>query len=240
MKKKRVIYSVLLVVLIGFVFFIYNSFNGNPLSKYLAQRELNTYLKETYPDQAFHISDGFYNFKFGEYSFDARQIGTDEAGTEYEFTLRGFLKPTVFWDGIYYSNLDEPLMEKLQNEAANEITELLADKLDVIANVSVQIEVLQGTYDQDVRWSKDLKIEKPLRLHMFLDSTNATREDVLIAAEIIQATLNEANYDYDHVTINGNIMDKKVTEKDDFGYVKYVVSFHKDTHLKLKDVRVEK
>lgn len=237
MKRRKVIFSILLIILIGFVLFVYNAFNGNPFSKYIAKKEVTSYLAEHYPDKDFNVPDGFYNFKFSEYTFDVIEIGK---GDTYEFNVRGFVLPTVVYDGIYYSNLDEPLMEKLGKEAATEMADLLADKLDVIANIDVQIEVLQGTYDKETTWNKDLVIEKPLYIHITLDSTRASREDVLAAADIIQATLNKADYDYDSVTINGNVIDEEAKQYSEFGYVKYVVSFEKDTVLKMKDVREEK
>lgn len=241
MKKRTIIYSILLVLLVGFVLVIYNAFNGNPLSKLLAKRELTHYLTDTYPDKELHVRDGFYNFKFGEYTFEVRQIGAVPPDEEtYEFSLQGFFKPTVIWDGIYYSNLDEPLIEKLEKEASDEITALLAKKVDSIVRIHVRIEILKGTYEQNTDWNKDLTLERPLSMHITLDATNDSEEGVLTTTKTIQRALNDAGYDYESVTINGNGFDHSEGKLDDTGYVKYYLSFEKETKLQLKDVRVEK
>ena len=67
------------------------------------------------------FANNIYNFKIGGYTSWVVQIG-DQQQTEYEFEVTGFFKPTVTHDGIYYGNLDIPLIEKLSDEAAVEIS----------------------------------------------------------------------------------------------------------------------
>ncbi|MDR4889510.1 hypothetical protein RGU12_18620 [Fredinandcohnia sp. QZ13] len=244
MKKRKVMYSILLGLLVLFILFIYNEFNGNPVSKLYSTNTLKHYLEETYPDREFRIEEGFYNFKFKTYDFNVIEIGgtvPNENGPKtYEFNVRGFLKPHVIIDSIYTENLDEPLMEKLSAEAQREITELLKKSVPTVKGMGVSLEVQKGDYDLNTTWSKDMKLEKPISIHIVLDSTQSTKEDVLTDSQVIQKVLNDNNYTYAGVTINGNIIDDSKAEyvKDDTGYVKYYVSFEKDTDIELKDIEV--
>ncbi|MBA4536971.1 hypothetical protein H1Z61_07385 [Bacillus aquiflavi] len=241
MKKKKMIYIVVLFILIGFVFFVYQSFNGNPLSKYMSQQVLKNYLLEQYPDKEFNIREGFYDFKFSEYVFNVVQIGaemkTENEPDQYEFRLRGFLKPKVSYDGIYYENLDTKLMEKLSREAAAEITTLLKENISTIKHVEVYLEILTGKYDKNTVWDKKLKLEKPFDIHIVLDATHASKEEIFNASQAIQKALNSANYHYNSVNINGNMIENDIGMKDELGYVKYALSFNKDTNLQLKDMK---
>ncbi|MEH7237142.1 DUF3139 domain-containing protein [Bacillus sp. JJ1562] len=243
MKKRKVIYSIILGVLILFVLFIYNEFNGNPASKFYATKVLENYLEETYPEREFRIEEGFYNFKFKTYDFNVIEIGgvsAENGPNKHEFNVRGFLKPNVILDSIYTENLDEPLMEKLSAEAQTEITALLKQSVQTVKGMVVALEVQKGHYDSNTTWNKDMELEKPFGMHIVLDSTKSTKEDVLTESQVIQKVLNENNYSYEYVTINGNIIDDSNAEyaKDDNGYVKYYVSFERDTDLVLKDIEV--
>lgn len=241
MKKRKIIYRFIIGLLVLFVFFIYNETNGNPVSKFYSTKVLETYLEEAYPDRNFRIEEGFYNFKFSTYDFDVIEIGHTSGNNgpnKYEFSVRGFIEPYVYIDSIYIENLDQPLMEKLSEEAQKEITELLKQQVPMVKGIGVSIEVQKGHYDASTNWNKNMKLEKPMSMHIVLDSTQSTKEDVLNETKLIQAVLNEHNYMYEDVTINGNTMDDPNVEyvKDDTGYVKYYVTFNKDTILKLKDI----
>ncbi|MBS4196034.1 YfjL-like protein [Lederbergia citri] len=235
MTMKKWIYLILIIILVVPILFFYNAFNGNPTWKYFSNKAVKHYLEVKYPGDEFVIRDAIYNFKVSGYSYTVRKVG-DEHQKDYEFTVTGFWKPTVTYDGIYYDNLDLPLMEKLEKEAAAEITELLKDKVDRIVEMGVQVEVLQGTYSPDTKWSKDLKLEKPMYLYLIADATNMNKEDVLKTVRSIQQTLNSEHYSYLGFSFNGNLFDNEMIQKDDRGYVKYSVLFEKDSNIELNDV----
>lgn len=238
MTRRKWIYTGLLIIVIGFVLVFYNAFNGNPVSKLIAEKNVEKYLSEEYPGRSFNVSKGQYNFKFSEYNFDVIEIGE---GITYNFSVRGLFNPYIS-DGIYFANLDEPLMEKLSLEAARALEKVIAKKSTseaaALLNISVQLEVLKGTYSNDVVWSPDLEVEKPPYIHIIINSTNKSAEDVLTSAIVVQAALDDLQYEYDRTTINGNIVDAVDGSdyKSDYGYVKYYVSFNKDTELTIKDI----
>lgn len=245
MKKKKIILSVILGLLVLFVLYVYNAFNGNPISKFYATKVVKDYLSETYPEREFRIDEGFYNFKFSEYSFNVIEIGNvseqeskEHGPKEYELTVRGFIKPFVNIDSIYTENLDQPLITKLSEEAQNEIQNLLAKEVPSVAGVGVLIEVQKGTYPETTEWNKALKLEKPIDMHIVLDATTASKDDVLKDSRQIQKLLNENGYDYETVNINANVIEDKSGDisKDELGYVKFALSFETDTEIKVKDI----
>lgn len=237
MTLKKWVYLILIIILVGAVLFFYNGFNGNPISKMIAKSTLKNHLESTYPKDEFVIQKDFYNFKDGGYNFYVTKIG-DEDQTEYEFIMTGIFGSTVHSDGIYYANQDEQLIEKLQLEASEEITTLLQDVVPEVLEANPLLEVLKGKYPADTHWSKDFKAEKPMYIHIPVDANEFSKEEMLEASILIQKALNNANYKYDHVTINGNIIDKNIekVKGEDFWFVKYAVGFENDTKLTLKNI----
>jgi len=67
MKKSKIILVFLSIVLVIFIGFIYNSFNGNPINKYIATKKVESYLAMNYPEEEFKIEKVYYNFKLGHY-----------------------------------------------------------------------------------------------------------------------------------------------------------------------------
>ena len=139
-------------------------------------------------------------------------------------------------DGIYEENLNEPLMERLGEEAGKEIKTFLSKSITKLKDVDVHVEVLKGKLKNDAKWEKSLRLERPMEIHILLDAANADRKDVYNTAQKIQRLLNKEGYDYESVTINANIFEGEDIKDEEIGYVKYSTSFEKNTDIKLKDV----
>lgn len=230
MKKK--VYTVLLVLLVGLVLFLYNAFNGNPVSQLVSKTALENYLAATYPEKELRVDDGFYDFKFGgTYEFDVTEIGSDS--NKYEFSVSGFFKPEVIWDGIRNDRLDEKLMDRLSKEAAREITSLLKSEVKNVKSVEVYLEVLKGQLDPDVPWDKTLKLEEgPLEIDVVLDSAQDRKKDFLQHTKKIQSLLNQEGYNYQSADISGN----DFSQDRELGDVKFFTSFGPKAKLTLKDI----
>lgn len=229
-KLKKMFYLFLIVILVVPILFLYNAFNGNPLSKYASKLALKQHLEETYPEEEFTIDGGTYDFKFSEYVFHVKRDHQD-----YTFNVAGFFQPTVTTDGFYQSQLDESLMERLGEEAGKELREVLKD-IQEIMYIDVYVEVITGTYDESVTWRKDLPLEKPMDIFIILDGRNMKKEHLLQVMKQMQTVLNTEGYQYGTVTINANIREL-TSAKDDFGYVKYASSFTKEQTITIKDIK---
>lgn len=239
MSKKKLFYSVLLIILIGFVLFLYNGYNGNPASKLISKKVLENYLEETYPEQVFHVNEGFYDFKFSQYRFTVKEIGSvDEEGNvkEYDFYVKGFFRPSVNWDGIYYENLDEQMGKRLSEQAQKEIVPLVSKEVDHIRLFDIHIEVLKGKFEDEVVWSKELPLDKPMEVFVQLDSTKQTKEDFYKSAKKIKEILDKENYDYGSIVFNGSGFDIDGEKIDEDGYLKYSLSVKKAGEVELKKV----
>lgn len=236
MKKPLLIAA--LVLLIGFVLFLYNGFNGNPLSKFLAENELESYLEETYPNQEFTIDDGFYNFKYGGYEFKVTDVGSAAAegiAKTYDFTVSGFIFPKVHYDEIYIENLDERLARVLNNQFVEEISPMILEKVDSLHYIGTHIEVLKGRYPEGTEWSKDLTFEQPMDIFIQLDSTEQTAKDFLSDSIEIKSILDEQGYNYEKLNFNGIAFDSEVKDEHSY-YLKFSVSALKDGEIKEKNI----
>ena len=57
--------------IVVFLLLMASSVLGDPVSKYIAQKEIERYVEETYPEQQLSVSEVRYNFKFGGYYAEA-------------------------------------------------------------------------------------------------------------------------------------------------------------------------
>lgn len=230
MRKRKWWYILLIIVITLPVLFIANAFNGNPVSKQIAKITLNKYLEEEYPEDVFHVEKPFYNFKDSGYNFEVKQIG-DATQKVHDFTVTGILGTEVTYDSIYYANLDQILIRNLESEANMELQQLIKKEIPEMKEVEVMIEVLKGTYPSDTTWDKDLKLEKPMYIHIILNAEDLTKESVVEKAISIQQLLNENGYEYDRVSINANLNDTPYGS-----YVKYGLGFERDSKIRERDV----
>lgn len=234
---KKIIYITLVVILIGFVLYAYNEFNGNLVSKYFSEHTLKKYLSEKYPEKELRVNEGTYNFKFKEYAYRVVEIGTVDAEkepNEYEFNIRGFIMPKVHWDGIRESMLDQEVMDRLGAEGGTELSKLLKPNVPAVKEVEVHVEVLKGQLDTNASWSKDLPFDRPIQIYILLDANQMNKEEVYQTAQTIQKTLNDEGYTYES-NINANQFGR-TGKAAEHGALKYAVYFERDTKIKLGDV----
>lgn len=228
-KRRKWPYIIGIIVLLVPLLFLYNAYNGNPISKALAKKTLNKYLEKTYPDDEFRIWDGFYNFKFGEYVYEVSIIG-DEAQVKHEFYIGGLFSNEVIYDALHDANLDKILMKKLQKEAERELIVLLKETVPELRRVTVMLEVLKGTYELDTKWDKKMELDQPMHLHMLIHDVSLSKQAFYEAAQFIQTTLNEENYNYEFIEIDGN------TTNEAGDIVRYYVVFNKHDEVKINNI----
>lgn len=239
MKILKPILIIALILLVGFVLFLYNGFNGNPVTKFFSKIAVENYVEETYPNQDFHIEDGFYNFKVSGYEFIVREIGaTDSSGNvkEYNFITEGFIFPKVSSDGIYEANLDRKMATRFNNEINEELSPILEKEVPSVRDIEFYIEVLKGTFPDDVAWSKDLELEKPMHVFVQLDASKQSEEDFLAEVEAFRDVLDTEGYTYESIMFNGNIFEMEDTKDSYTGYLKYSIRVYKGEEIKKKDL----
>jgi hypothetical protein len=70
MKRKilvRILLTVFILLFLTFLFNIYNSLFGNPISAAIAASKIHDYVNQTYSDMDIEVSEASFNFKFDEY-----------------------------------------------------------------------------------------------------------------------------------------------------------------------------
>ncbi|WP_051237033.1 DUF3139 domain-containing protein [Paenibacillus pinihumi] len=238
--RKKMLYSILLGLLVVLVLFLYNAFNGNPMSKWIAHQTLEKYLEQNYPELKLRVHDGYYNFKDSGYTFKAVIIGgkaqEENKPGEFEFSVRGSIQPAVRLDGIYYSRLDRSAMERLSAEAAQEIKNLLLRDIPSLQKVDAHIEVLKGQVAEGEHWIKTMRLAAPLQLNMLLDVKGMSKEELLETVKHMQNLLHTNDYRYESVMINANLMGT-AHGKEEIGAVKYAVRFKPESEIRLEDIR---
>lgn len=238
MSKRKWIYSIIMIFIVGFILFVYNAFNGNPMTKYLSKKTLEHYLTVTYPNKTFRLTDSSYNFKDQEYYFKAVEIGTTSSKgdlTTYDFWVGGFIHPKVNEDGLYEANLDQPLMNRLGKEAGTEVEQVLSSHLNNLRGVDAAVEVTKGKFPEDVKWSKQLPLNQPFGINVYLDSAGQSKQQFLQEATHIQSLLNENGYTYSDVNINGNIYFSSTIKKAQ--RVKFALSFKQNEAIKEQSIQ---
>lgn len=189
MKIKRTISYSLIFVSIIILFLIVNSFVGNPVSKILAERSVEEYVKENYKDMNLELEPPHYNSKFGTYNVTVKStdsedsiftVDTDKFGNikfdDYEYEVANNF--TTFRrlsselnkkaDEIIEGNMDYDFefasFEFIEDDNSNESLEKL--KLDMeldIYNPPMPLEASVCIFTDDVTWEKISKVALHLK-----------------------------------------------------------------------------
>ena len=96
MKKKalKIIALIIAVALIIGICWAANGLNGNPISKWLAKRGANNYLKEHFPNTDYYIEELGFSFKFTGYYAHVRS----KTSMDTQFTLEIDMLGNVYFD----------------------------------------------------------------------------------------------------------------------------------------------
>lgn len=96
MKKKvlKIIALVIAIALIAGLAWTANSLNGNPISKLLAEKAADAYLKEHFPNTDYYLEEVGFSFKFVGYYAHVRS----ETSMDTQFTLHIDMVGNVFFD----------------------------------------------------------------------------------------------------------------------------------------------
>lgn len=200
-KKKKIIFSVILVVLVFGILFIYNAFNGNPVSKAIERKKFQTYIEKTYPGTDFKIDKMYFDFKFANYG---AKVVSDEKG--YEFNI------VRLYDGRIYDEykdmpmlIDYEITKKFRDKIAYDIMNGLKDKLNLSdeearyqenkSSLDVFIDVEQGKYrDKSIEYSNDLDDKFAIGLSIPMQDEKDYKEKLCENMQIIRDFALKQNY----------------------------------------------
>lgn len=192
--KKKIIYSIIALSLIGIVVFAYIQMSGNPIEKNKSKESLEEFLEQTYPDLDYEIKrSADYGWTDGTFRFEV--VTEDSIGTEttYPYDVSAIEPYEILGDTIHVSNIDEEASNKLNQEAERYILELLQEEVPEIEGVSTDVEVYENAATE---WTPQLETPKPILIMTAMDKGELTENQILEQSKAIQEQLNEETIDY--------------------------------------------
>lgn len=176
MKKfnvKKIGLFIILVILVGGLLILYNSANGNPISKYIARNRYEDYLKKEYGERDFKIQEVYYNFKNSNYYC---KVVSEKEGLYFTISL----SKNGEMNDEYKENpnlVDVELSNKFANSVEDRIKDELKGKISFISNekesffVFAHFNILQGKYkDRNTKFSNEM--DDPFAINLELSSMN--------------------------------------------------------------------
>ena len=94
-KRNKIIAGVIAFMLIGLILWFANGFVGNPISKFLANKSVESYIEETYPEMDLKINKATYDFKTGGYNVFVELPESIDIHFSLNISPTGHIK----WDG---------------------------------------------------------------------------------------------------------------------------------------------
>lgn len=222
--KKKIIYSLIAITLVGALVLAYMQMSGNTMEKVKARQSLELFLDENYPDLDYKIKrSAEYGWTDATYKFKVEVDNPVE--TTYSFYVSGIEPYEVFSDTIHESNIDKEASKKLNTEAEAFILPLLKKVVPEVDSISTDVSIYNAL---DEKWTPQLKTPKPFSIMLEIEKADLTKEQRLQQAKDIQKQLNNAAIDY-HITEVG--YSSTVNNEKEVEYI----SFTPEQQLTIKD-----
>lgn len=145
MKKKalKIIALIIAVALIIGICWAANGLNGNPISKWLAKRGANNYLKEHFPNTDYYIEELGFSFKFTGYYAHVRS----KTSMDTQFTLEIDMLGNVYFD-TYESVTGGFVTARRVEQEYRQLTDQIFENPSFIYKSEIQYGTL-GIYPQE-------------------------------------------------------------------------------------------
>ena len=192
MKKKKWLYVIGIIAIVGSILFLYTSFNGNPLSKWKAKQVALDYLNEVYEENEFWYHETNFNFKDSSYlirySYSDLYSGTVEVGNG--------LWPTKVlntYPNHEYYNIDEDL--RISEVASKQLEQLLKANFPIHdLHYSISVPTSSGITSENF----DLTVRTPFKpsIVIMLTMEERTNEEALAIVKSIRDKMNEEHIYY--------------------------------------------
>ena len=198
--KKKIIYLAILILIIGFLLSMYNSFNGNPISKAIAKGKIEKYIKGTYPEKDFKIKNVGYKFKFSNYY---AQVVSEKDGLKFNIDIR---KDNSFYDEYKESpilvdyELSRRFIETIESNTKEDLKGIVEfDSEDGLSKSNnflfAQFDIPQGKYrDRETQYSNTMDDPFAIYINLYPEDSTGYREELLKVTKALKASVNKRNY----------------------------------------------
>lgn len=212
MTKKKWLSLIFIIAIVAFIIYFYISFNGNLITKKLAEKTADDYISSVFPDGSYLIEKGYYNFKDDAYEFPIKRYEDFATSPlKYHLSVQGFWGNHVQNFYLDIDDIDEAIQERFSEQSIATVREALGEPLASSAEIFTFIEVPKGKYASDVQWSKELDDNRSHILTINIDAQGMTEDTFLAQAHYIQKALATATIPYKEVNFFAN---KKETIED--------------------------
>lgn len=200
MKKRKLIYFIILLIILVGLFSVYSLFCGNFIGRADAKNKVNQYLEKYYSDKDFKAYDIFYDFKFGSYN---AKIKSEKEGLDFE--IQNINKENLYDEYKEQPYLiDQDLAFKFSNTIKNHIKNQFEDILILNSDeyfsdfLDVYIVIKQGIYrDKTIEYSKEMTD----KLYFTISTSN--KEKALKSAEKLREAIILNQYNgFEHFTVS--------------------------------------
>lgn len=200
LNKKKIVYLVILIVIVGFLLTMYNNLNGNPISKAIAKGKIQRYIEETYPDKDFNIDKMGYNFKFTNYY---ATVISEEAGLNFSIDIR---RDNSFWDEykeepvLVDHELSKRFRETIEGYTKEDISDVVMfmddnSKEKINNYLFAELEVPQGKYrDKDIQYSTDMDDPFIFSVSLYPENGDNYKKELLSVAKALKNSINKRAY----------------------------------------------
>ena len=213
---------ILVILLVGFIASVYNSFSGNPLSAFIADRTVKSYIGKTYPDKDVAIEKAQYNFKMHAYISKVKFKDSNE-----EFTV-STRKGKINYDNYFdLYKMDQILSGRFSEEFSKEISELLKSSFKDISLASGEVVVEKGRYPGNASYSKNM--DEKASVYAAIVRDKMTEEEFIDEAIAARDKLINSGYKLKSMHISHNLRADYLDErKGDIGELVYTLSLKED------------
>ncbi len=190
MKKLKIILLFLSIVLVFFTGFIYNSFNGNPINRYIATKKVESYLAMNYPEEEFKIKKVYYNFKLGHYL--AKAYSPQNMNVQFLVSPRG--NGYIYDEYLDKYAKDQELSQHFSEQIVKIVFPIAKDKVMETSKVKAEIYIKKDKYPSNTIYSKD--IEEPFNLNIYFKGDKISKEEFVEKCITVRDTILANSYGF--------------------------------------------
>jgi len=198
MKSGRVIKYIAYVLLAGILLsamWVCSLFFGDPVSKFIAGKNVRSYLAENYPDNNFKIKSIDYDFKFGGYS--AKVVYETEPGVEFVIGAR---TKGVVYDRYKQEYLrDREIEIKFTEQIERMLFLTIKPRVPELTRINTEVYIKKGKYNADADYSKDM--DEQIKVFVNINGSGSeklSREDFLEKALQIRNIITDSGFKMEH------------------------------------------